>query len=200
MASLIEIVNRGLTKLGVARIISLADDNEQARAVSSMINLVIDSELRAYTWNFSIKRTQLAELASAPEFDWRHQYQLPSDCLRVLWAGDFYPGPNLADFSNGGSTEYEVEGRVIMSNTGSQLKIRYVSRVTDPTIFDPLFAEALACKLAVELAESMTGSGTSRQLAWEEYQRAIFKAIRSDAIERPSEAVADDTWMLSRNL
>lgn len=196
----IAIANRALTKLGVARIISFGDNNEQARALQSMYAMVRDSELRAYTWNFSIKRASLAALVNAPAFDWARQFQLPTDCLRLLWAGEFYPGPDLSDFNNGKFKEYEVEGRVIMSNLPAPLKIRYVAQITDPTFFDPLFGEALACKLAVELAESMTTSSTNRQLAWEEYKQAMLKALRADAIEAPSDPIADDTWMLSRNM
>ncbi|MNN56153.1 hypothetical protein D3C81_1710690 [compost metagenome] len=87
-----------------------------------------------------------------------------------------------------------------MSNLPAPLRIRYVAQITDPTFFDPLFGEALACKLAIELAESLTSSSTNRQLAWSEYEKAIVKALRSDAIESPADTIADDTWMLSRNL
>jgi hypothetical protein len=194
MASLIEIANRALTKLGVARIMSVDDDNEQARAIKTMYPLVKASELQAYTWNFSIKRAQLAALSEAPAFDYARQFQLPSDCLRLLWAGEYYPGPNLADFQNGPVVDYEVEGNVILTDLAAPLKVRYVSNIEETSQFDPLFAEALSCKLAIELAESMTGSSTNRQLAWEEYGRAIKKAVRADAIERPSEHIADDTW------
>lgn len=194
----IAIANRALTKLGVARIISFGDNNEQARALQSMYAIVRDSELRAYTWNFSVKRAQLAALVDAPAFDWPRQFQLPTDCLRLLWAGDFYPGPNLSDLSNGLDLDYEVEGRVIMSRLPAPLKIRYIARVEDPNQFDALFVEAFACKLAIELAESLTNSSTNRQEAWQEYQQAIRKALRADAIEKPSEAIADDTWMISR--
>lgn len=200
MASLIEICNRALTKLGVARITSLDDNNEQARALNTMLPLVKASELRAYTWNFSIQRASLAELSTAPAFDYARQFQLPSDCLRILWAGEVFPGPNLSDFQNGGVVDYEVEGRMILTDLAAPLKLRYVANIEDPGQFDPLFSEALACKLAVELAESMTGSSTIRQLAWDEYKQAIRKALRSDAIEAPSQAIADDTWMLSRTL
>jgi hypothetical protein len=196
----IAIANRALTKLGVARIISFGDNNEQARALQSMYTIVRDSELRAYTWNFSIKRASLAALVDVPAFDWARQFQLPADCLRLLWAGNFYPGPNLSDFSNAPWKEYEIEGRSIMSNLPAPLRIRYVAQITDPTFFDPLFGEALACKLAIELAESLTSSSTNRQLAWSEYEKAIVKALRSDAIESPADTIADDTWMLSRNL
>lgn len=194
----IAIANRALTKLGAARIISFGDNNEQARALQSMYEIVRDAELRAYTWNFSIKRAQLAALSEAPAFDWPRQFQLPSDCLRLLWAGDFYPGPNLSDLTNGLDLDYEIEGRVIMSRLPAPLKIRYVAQITDPTQFDALFVEAFACKLAIELGETLTNSSTNRQEAWQEYQQAIRKALRADAIEKPSQQIADDTWMISR--
>lgn len=198
MASDIAIANRALTKIGAARIISFGDNNEAARALQSLYEIVRDAELRAYTWNFSVKRASLAALATAPEFDYPRQFQLPTDCLKVLWAGDFYPGPNMSDLSNGLESDYDVEGQLIMSRLPAPLKVRYIARITDPTKFDALFVEAFACKLAIELAESITNSSTNRQEAWQEYERAIRKAVRADSIEKPSQAIADDTWMIAR--
>jgi hypothetical protein len=68
MTSQVDIANRALTKLGAARIISFGDDNKQARAVSSMFDIVRDAELRSHIWSFSVKRASLPALLSTP--DW----------------------------------------------------------------------------------------------------------------------------------
>lgn len=194
----IDIANRALTKLGVANIISFGDNNQQARTVSSIYAPVRDALMRRYLWNFTIKRASLPAMADVPAFDWARQFQLPSDCLRVLWAGEFYPGPDLSDMRNGQCKEYEVEGRVIMSNLPAPMKVRYASREIDPTKFDPMFVDAFACKLAVEMAETLTNSSTNRQMAWDEFRTALVEAISANAMEKPSDPIADETWMMSR--
>nr|DAQ54373.1 MAG TPA: tail tubular protein [Caudoviricetes sp.] len=198
MASQVEIANRALTKIGEARILSLSDDVEAARVISSLWGVVRDSELRARNWNFSITRTTLAALASAPSWGYSYQYQLPSNCLRVLQAGEYFPGPSMSDYRNSSEAVWQIEGGRILTDLGAPLKIRYVARVEDTGVWDAAFNEVFACKLAIEVCERVTQSNTKREFAWEEYNRAISMAVRADAIENPPEPLPDDSWMLSR--
>lgn len=198
MASQVEIANRALTKIGEARIISLSDDVEAARVISSIWDVARDAELRVRNWNFSIKRESLAALSAAPSWGFQVQYQLPSDCLRVLQVGEFYPGPSMSDYRNQSEAMWQIEGGKILTDYEAPLKIRYVSRVEDTGLWDALFVEAFACRLAVESCERITQSNTKRDLAWNEYQQAVKAAVRADAIENPPEPLPDDSWMLSR--
>lgn len=198
MASNVEIANRALTKIGANRIIALTDDNKEGREVNSMFSIVRDAELRAHSWRFSIKRAQLAALSTAPEFGYAYQYRPPSDCLKILEVGDYYPGADLTDYVGTDTSEYAYENGVILTDYAAPLKLRYVARVEDPTLFDSLFVEALACRLAMELAEPITQSSTKRDLASREYQQAIKEAVRATSIEKPPTKVADDTFILAR--
>lgn len=198
MASNVEIVNRALTKLGESRILALTDDTKAARDANSLFAIVRDSELRSSRWRFAIKRTTLPALLTAPAFGYDRQFQLPVDCLKVLDVGDYYPGVDTADYVNSDTSEYAIEGNAILTNLKAPLRIRYVARIEDPALFDATFVEALACKLAIELCESLTDSGSKRQQAWSEYDMALKAAQRANAIERPPHKMADDTWMLSR--
>jgi len=75
----ITICNLALGKLGAARIISLTEASPEANACSIHYEQTRNEVLRAHRWNFAITRATLTELASAPEFGWAHQYQLPND-------------------------------------------------------------------------------------------------------------------------
>lgn len=198
MASAIEIANRALTKLGERRILAFTDDTKQARDVNSMFAVVRDAELRSSRWRFALARAQLPALATAPAFGFERQFQLPNDCLKVLDVGTFSPGVDLSDYVQADNSDYAVEGNVILSNLAAPLNLRYVKQVTDPTLFDSLFVEAFACRLAAELAETLTESGSKKETAWREYDRAKMEAVRANSIERPPHKIADDTWMLSR--
>ncbi len=198
MASQVEIANRALTKIGEARILSLSDDIEAARVIDAQWDIVRDAELRARNWNFSITRTSLAALVATPAWGFDLQYQLPSDCLRVLQVDEFYPGPSMSDYRNASEATWQIEGGKILTDLEAPLKIRYVARIEDTGAWDALFVEAFACRLAVEICERITQSNTKRQLAWDEYKEAVRMAVRADAIENPPEPLPDDSWMLSR--
>lgn len=198
MASQVEIANRALTKIGESRILSLSDDVEAARVVYSLWDIVRDSELRARNWNFSITRASLAALVSTPDWGFSYQYQLPSDCLRVIQVDDYFPGPSMSDYRVSSEAEYQIEGGKILTDKVAPLKIRYVASITDTGSWDAAFTEVFACKLAVEICERLTQSNSKRQLAWDEYQQGLKQAVRSDAIENPPEPLPDDSWVLSR--
>lgn len=199
MASKVAIANAALTKAGDQHISTLDDsEGESARVISSVWDQLRDAELRARNWNFAMKRASLAALASAPAWGYSTEYQLPSDCLRIIQVGEFFPGMSLTDYRGSSEADWQVEGRKILTNLEAPLKIRYMARIEDTTQWDALFAEAFACKLAQVICERITQSNTKRQLAMQEYRQALADAMRGDAIENPPEPLPDDSWIMSR--
>jgi hypothetical protein len=198
MASQVAIVNRALTKLGEARILSLSDDVEAARSADSMWDIVRDAELRTRRWKFSVTRASLAALVSTPDWGFTVEYQLPAGCLQLLQVNDIYVGADLSDYRNAETAMWRIEGRKILTDFTAPLKIRYVQSVTDTGQWDSAFTEAFACRLAAELSERLTQSNSKRELAWEEYKQAIRMAVRANALESAPEPLPDDAWMLCR--
>jgi len=198
MASRVDVANRALTKLGAARIIDFIDDNKQARAIQAMFDIVADAELRSHLWSFTVKRTDLAALVSTPNWGFEYEYQLPSDFLRLLQVDEVYVGPSMDDYRNKDTSEYVLEGNKILTNFAAPLKIKYQARVVDTTQWDATFVEAMASRLAMELAEDLTQSNQKKADAVEDYRRAIKTAIRCNAIEQPPMDLPDDAWMMSR--
>lgn len=192
MASNVSIANRALTKLGASRILSLGDASAQARTINSMFEDVRDSELRRYRWKFAMKRASLSALVQAPPWGYELQYPLPSDCLHLVQVNDYYVRGSV------GQPTWAVEGGRILCNFTAPLRIRYVSRVTDPTLFDPLFAEMFACKLAWEACEPITQSNQKKADMRDEYKFARDEAMRQDAIENPPDALPDGSWLAAR--
>lgn len=193
MTSQVQIANRALTKLGQARIISLDDPTKAAATISSMYDSVLEAELRAHVWSFARARAQLPALSSAPLFGFERQYALPTDWLRLLQVADVRVHARRCY-----DELYSIEGRNLQTNLAAPLQIRYIRRVEDPNQYDALFAEVLACRLAVEACEDMTQSATKFQQVASLYDRALRDAIRSNAVERPTQAIAEDTWLASR--
>jgi len=185
MASVVEICNRALDKLGEAPIVSLADDIKASRACARAYAPVRDAVLRDHPWNCAIHRTALAAEADAPAWGYARRFPLPVDCLRVLDVEQ--EGPR-----------WIVEGRAVLTDAAPPLRIRYVRRLTDSTLFDPLLAEALAARLAVELCEALTQSNTKRQMLLEDYAEIVTRARSADGQEGVPAALAESPWVLAR--
>lgn len=203
MPTTIDWANRALDKVGEKPITSLDDGTKAANLVKRAFAIVRDSELRKRRWSFSIKRKQLAADATAPLFGYGAQYTLPTDCLRVLSVVSIDLGPDLSDYhGDGDSALYRIEGRKILYGssgaTATALPLRYIASIEDTTQWDACFGEAFACKLAMELAEPLTGSDSKRQMAAAEYREALAEAQRANALELPPRQISDDSWIMAR--
>jgi uncharacterized protein YifE (UPF0438 family) len=185
-----------LSKIGESRIMSFEDPNEQARLARSLYEIVRDAEIEGHCWHFAKTRVMIPAEVEKPAFDWPYQYLLPSDCLRVLTAGS-WPQPVMDDYVGWDSSAYTIEGRHLLARRGPAMKLLYLRREADSGFYPPTFIEALACKLAVEMAERRTGGSGKRELAWKEYELAVRQAKRVNAIQLPPQKVADDSWMLA---
>jgi hypothetical protein len=198
MASVIQVANRALTKLGSARITSLSDDVKAARSISSCFEDLRDDELRTSRWQFAMKRTSLAALSDAPAFGFTKQYALPSDFLRLDMINDEFPAAVMDNYIGAEALDYTIEGNLILTDIDAPLKLRYIARIEDPNQWDVNFREMLASRIAAEICEDLTQSDTKKQAAWNDYKRAKSNAIRMGAIEKPPTTPPDNTWIISR--
>lgn len=188
-ASITEICNRALQKIGAARIQSLADPSVNARACSTAYYRVRDAEFRKHPWNFAIQRFQLAANATAPLFGPANSFPLPTGWMRLL-----PPDP----FQNLNDRDWIIEGNSVITNEDAPLDVRCVMKIEDTTLYDPLFDEALSAKLALELCEALTQSNTKKQTCQADYKDAIGEAKKVNAIEKVPQIAAEDRWITAR--
>ena len=198
MATVIEIANTALTLLGESRIMSLDDNVKAAREVKAIFDITRDSLLAGYNWSFAKTRAQLPALAATPAFEYGYAYQIPSDCLRLTFIGDYYVGADMTDYRGAPTELYTIEGRGILTDMSAPLNVKYIKRVTDSTQFGASYSMSLSAKLAALLAEPLTQSDSKRARAEEEFNKQVRLAIRANAIELPPQKMADDEWILSR--
>lgn len=148
-----------------------------------------DAVLRSYPWNSATARASLAALAEAPAWGFARQFQLPDDCLRVV--------DSEGDLTSG--VQWRREGDRILTDAGAPLRIRYIRRVEDPGLFDPMLSDVIAAHLAAAVAYSVTGSASAVETATALYERRAREARMMDAREQSQdEALAADTWFNAR--
>lgn len=198
MASAVEIANIGLTLLGSDRIASIDDEVKAAREIKAIFDTTRDALLAGYDWSFAKTRTTLPALASTPAHGFGLEYQMPSDCLRLVFIGSHYVGVDLTDYRGSPVEEYTIEGRKILTDLGAPLPIVYIKRVTDTAQFQANFVQAFGARLAMNVCEAITQSDTKADRVEREFMRQISLAIRANAIELPPKKLADDEWLLSR--
>ncbi len=201
MASQVDIANLALSILGKPSIASFLDNSNAARVINIEYDLLRRALLRGRsTWRFSIKRASLPVLTTAPvSGPYTQQYPLPTDCLKVLLAGDTYPGLDLSDYRLGPTDAgYLVEGRNILCDYGAPLSLQYVGDITDTTQFDPWFVVYLASDLAWTCCERLTGSDAKQEAARKRKDEALIQAASSNALENTPTFNADDTWVACR--
>lgn len=170
------ICNLALNKLGASGIMSLDDASASAGTCKLFYEPTRDEVLRSHRWNFAIKRTELSQLSDAPLFGWAFQYELPTDCLRVLQLNGYeqWERPDM----------WETEGGMLLTDEDTT-HLKYIARVTDTNLFDPLFVDALSSRLAAKIAVKITGSDSKAEALTRDYEVLTgTKAVRANAVER----------------
>ena len=135
-----------------------------------------------------MQRRELAAqaLPSVP-YPWQASFPLPAECLRLI---EVINMPRLDD--------YQLEGRAILANSAGPLYIRFIADVTEPALWDDLFVEAFACRLAFQIADRITGDRGRKSDAWGAYREALSQAKRVDARENPQIVQEEPSWVTAR--
>lgn len=195
MSSVIEICNMALGKAGITDTITNIDTEQSVEALWCKVNYPIarDSVLRDFPWRFATKTISLGALAEKRQ-DGKNVFLYPSDCLNILTV------------ANGSIQNFEIEligvgdnMRKVIITSSSQAEIKYIARVTDPNLFDPLFIVALSWYIASDLALSVGGNKEGRsQLAMQQYEHSKAKAQRASVAEARENPYASDEFMKAR--
>jgi hypothetical protein len=188
MASETDICNRALQKVGEARVADIADDVKAARECDAMFDAVRDALLgdpRA-VWNFATKRAVLSADATSPAWGFSGAYALPADAIRII------------EVDGVGDGDWRVEDHgaapAILLDGSGDINVRYVARIIDTATFPPVFVEALACSLALQLVETLTQSNTKKQMLAEELEQCLRLARRADAREGTPRDLPETRW------
>lgn len=186
------ICNLALDKLGADPIASIsAPVKANERLLARQYPIQRDVLLRSHRWLFAkvVRRLTPSGTPAENDIDDRlYRYIMPTDAVRAI--------------RRSGST-WQVRGRELMDPSDSHIDVEFIVQV-EPAKFDPLFTEALACKLAEVCCEKITVSTDKKQDIKDDFKLAMDAARRTNAFELGPEVVTggDDaySWLTSRNL
>lgn len=184
MVSEVQICNRALIMIHADTITALSDESPEGVACNVLYPQVRDEVLRAHFWNFAVAQKNLQQDSDTPLFDFNYQYTLPADYIRIYrLENDSY--------------RYKVKGRKIHTDA-SGVKIEYIKRETDTTLYDPLFVACVATRLASLMAYPIAGSESRAATLLEEYKDLLKEAKRRDGQEGTPDDLTADLFVDSR--
>lgn len=153
------LVNMALYRLGEQAIDDLdTPDDVKGRLCALFYPQTRDEVLQDFDWSCAIWRQTLQAISEelVPNLTpYDYMYRLPTDpyCLRVINAIDRQgTSPTYSDIED----DYLVEERMLLSDI-SPYAIKYIRRMTDPTLFDAQLVECIILKLASKLAPKLKG-------------------------------------------
>lgn len=200
MASIIGICNIALSRLGNSRTInSLQEQSKEANLCSLHYDDALDEVLSDFDWNFATKRVALADTGLPPP-DWQFAYRYPTDCMRI--SNILVPGmrnpPERMRIEYFVGSDSDGTGKLIYTDQ-PEAWLMYVSRVTDPNMFDGLFRSALSWKLASEIGMPLATAPNLVQNALTMYSQ-IIRSAGSHSMNESQEPVEPESEFTNARL
>lgn len=180
--SKVSITNQALNRLNVSQILSLTDNSKQARAMNLVFDRVYEEALTIRNWNFATTRTQLGRLTAQPNSGYDYQYQLPTDCLRIIKV----VSTSLYEI------EYKVEGTALLTDE-TEVYVVYVKRILDFGTLPPIFTSYLILALANEVCFGLTGNVSLQDRLVSEMMDKLEKAKKADSTEGAPKSKVNST-------
>jgi hypothetical protein len=188
MFSYTDIANLALGHLGEDDQLRSPDqDSHAARTVKAAWPLVRRICLRELTPSFAKRRDELPALAATP-IEWDYQFQLQAGTLRLLEI--LSPA--------GARDHYAVEGGRILCHSEGPLKVLVIADVEETALWDDLFVQAFAYRLAYQIADRITSDLSRQDRCWEAYKQAKRQAGGADARQDPPIPHEDSSWVTAR--
>jgi hypothetical protein len=180
MATEVAICNKALIQDGAKTIISLDDDTTEAILCKALYADLRDAVLEAHDWTFAIERLELPKGVPDPTFRYTNRYPLPSTTLHVLEVNKIKASDDTRD--------WRLESNAILINE-SVCKVKIIKQVTDTSKFSPLFIQALAARLAADMAIPLTQNINLETTKYQLYLAKLKEAAARDNQQGKSQRI-----------
>lgn len=173
MASKVQLCNMALSGISGKTITSLTDGTEEARLCNTFFDVVARWVMAEGPWSSCIESSTLARTSSTPGFEFLYEYQLPTDCLRILEIQQ----------ANEEDGAWIKKGDKIWTDL-TECKIKYIKSLSDPQQYGPELEQAIVIRLQVELARPLAGGSQGlREALMEQYKQAVQEGLNKDGLQ-----------------
>jgi len=153
------------------------DESVEAQLCRANYDRLREVVLEEKEWRFATKRAKLALSVDVPIFGYSHKFSIPADVIRILACSR---DQNIGNTEN--DLEWEREGDFVMAYRET-LYTKYTSNVEVVTQFSPGYVQALATRLAAEMAVPLTGSNTRHKELMEDYDAKVVTGSTKDGMQ-----------------
>ena len=165
----IDIVNLALARLGEPTINDLREGSEEAAKVHAVWDGALEATLQAYRWGFNVRRKALALQEENPAgYAYAYRYGAPAGMLQPY---EIY----TAQPEMGRPIPFLFEDQSIFTDEPDAILV-YSVREDRCSLFTPAFRDALAWRLAGDLAMALTQRSDFAKLAQQNFNIAIDAA------------------------
>lgn len=171
-AQWLTIANRALLRIGSKAISSLDDGSTSANYCTQLLPQAIDSVFAVYPWRDSLKRAQLAPLATTPAYGFAYQFALPTDFARL----------KSVDIEG----EWSLEGKNILTDAEA-VNIVYAAQPTSPDSAGTATRDLLVKQLAYLLSIPLIKNDAISNRLLSEFNQALSLAINQDNVTHHEE-------------
>lgn len=139
----VAVCNLALSLLKQPPITALTGTDAVSKACNQHFARMRDEVLTKLPWHFAVKRAELTQSSTDPTFGFDYQFDVPTDCLRLL----------MHDTEDNTETEptWKREGAYILTNE-TEFEAVYIYRNTTVAEWSEDFVTTLTYRLAAELA------------------------------------------------
>jgi len=183
------ICNLALSILGQAELSSLSEENQRCTLCKQYYDIARQQALREHDWSFARCKEKLTLVREVDEGSrMAYIYKKPANCLFVfkIYNDSLHTGLKEQQFK----LEFDniIKQEVIRTETADAY-VEYTKNITDTSMFDVSFVDAVSALMAYKMAHSLTGSTQITQLAYQQYQMAMDGARYVNKVEQLEDAV-----------
>lgn len=206
----IAICNIALSEVRAPLIVSLDDDQPEARACSVHYDDCLQLLLEAHEWGFATVRSTLAALDTNDRAgEWVYSYALPRDIASsasILWpvqtplSGVYYPWPYRWPRPPFALSDFIIAGDTVYSNVNGAV-LQYVSRDVSEDRMPAMFKRAVALELAARLAISLLNDRAMKGDFIQQAEAAKRRAMAEDLNRYPrrdAPVIDEVAWVRAR--
>ncbi len=194
-ASDVEICNLAISWLAGSRITSLTDDSREANLCLANYDSSRRAVLEEREWTFAVKRIQLSQLAGIPLFGYNYKFLVPSDLLYSIGVYN----PSHASRPNPPQERHAFENNNILSDISS-IDLKYISDVTNTKLFSPLFDQAVASHIAMNICIPLTENSKHFERMAKLYDYNLNRAGSSNGLQGTREMLQTSQLEAARRI
>lgn len=185
MVSETHICNMALSWLGEDRISSMEETSTPAEYCRDNYPFARDAALEEHAWTFATDRAA-STTADLDAFGTSYMHNIPLDWLSVKRVYCTISGANPDNWTP--LEGWRREGRFILASQAT-IHMWGTKRVVDTGYFSTLFINAVAARLAAQIATGVTENPQLEQMMWAKYRAFLADAAARDGVQGTRERI-----------